>query len=192
MMTLRVTAAVAVLIAACGCASTRAVPRPFPTPEQPESPEAPAEPSRAPAVPDTPPASTFVDGSAITATALDLRGAPYQAGGTDPTGFDCSGFVQYVFARHGINVPREVKDLYRAGRGVDETRIAPGDLLFFTTVAPGPSHVGIAIGADEFIHAPSTHGVVRVERLSSEYWGLRFLGARRVADPVRTAALRRP
>ena len=59
--------------------------------------------------------------------------------------------------------------------------IAPGDLMFFTTVAPGASHVGISLGGDEFVHAPSSVGVVRVERVSSTYWSQRFVGARRVS-----------
>jgi cell wall-associated NlpC family hydrolase len=58
--------------------------------------------------------------------------------------------------------------------------LQPGDLVFFSTTAPGPSHVGMSIGGDEFIHAPSTAGVVRVERLSGTYWAPRFVGARRI------------
>jgi len=69
--------------------------------------------------------------------------------------------------------------LYRAGRQVNGA-IEPGDLVFFSTVAPGASHVGIAIGGDEFVHAPSSTGEVRVERLGAAYWSTRFVGARRV------------
>ena len=58
--------------------------------------------------------------------------------------------------------------------------VVPGDLLFFTTVGPGPTHVAIAIGGDQFVHAPSSTGVVRVERLSTSYWSARYLGARRI------------
>ncbi len=116
----------------------------------------------------------------VTSTALSLRGAPYRNGGSDPTGFDCSGFVRYVFSQHGVTVPRTVTDQYRAGRQVDGQQLEPGDLVFFATVAPGASHVGIAIGGDEFVHAPSSTGEVRVERLSAPYWSTRFVGARRV------------
>jgi cell wall-associated NlpC family hydrolase len=63
---------------------------------------------------------------------------------------------------------------------VKPDEIEPGDLVFFSTTAPGPSHVGIAVGGEEFVHAPSSTGVVRVERLSSGYWSRRFLGIRRV------------
>jgi cell wall-associated NlpC family hydrolase len=116
----------------------------------------------------------------ITGTALGLRGTPYRDGGADPGGFDCSGFVQYVFAQHGVIVPRKVIEQFRAGRDVSSSQLEPGDLVFFTTVAPGASHVGIALGGDAFVHAPSTTGIVRVEHLQAPYWSTRFVGARRV------------
>ena len=68
----------------------------------------------------------------------------------------------------------------RVGHSIEASDLAPGDLIFFSTVAPGASHVGIAIGGDEFVHAPSGRGEVRVERLSAPYWARRFVGARRV------------
>jgi peptidoglycan endopeptidase LytE len=118
-------------------------------------------------------------GDAIAGTALSLRGVPYRNGGTDPTGFDCSGFVSYVFAQNGVAVPRTVTELYRAGSEVDSADLRAGDLVFFDTAGGGVSHVGISIGGDEFVHAPSTSGEVRTERLGSSYWTRRFLGARR-------------
>lgn len=121
------------------------------------------------------------DGYALVGTALALRGVPYQDGGTTPSGFDCSGFVQYVFSRYGLAMPREVRDQYRQGDEVDRDRLEPGDLVFFSTVSPGASHVGIALGGDQFVHAPSSAGVVRVEQLSTSYWAKRFVGARRIA-----------
>ena len=160
-----------------GCASTGATPRPFPTPNAAPGAAAGSAtplPSAAGALPG--PAS----GYSITGTALDLRGTPYRNGGSDPSGFDCSGFVQYVFAQHGVKMPRKVSDQYQAGKSVEASRLEPGDLVFFTTVAPGASHVGIAIGGDEFVHAPSSTGEVRVERMSAAYWATRFVGARRV------------
>lgn len=119
-------------------------------------------------------------GYEVTGIALSLRGTPYRNGGSDPAGFDCSGFVQYVFGESGISVPRTVSDQFRAGRKVDAPQLQAGDLVFFSTVSPGASHVGIVIGGDEFVHAPSGAGEVRVERLSSSYWSTRFVGARRV------------
>jgi cell wall-associated NlpC family hydrolase len=118
----------------------------------------------------------------IIATALALRGTQYRNGGSEPTGgFDCSGLVQWVFAQHGTAVPRETREQYAIGKKIDEDDVRPGDLVFFETVSKGPSHVGIALGGGEFVHAPSSRGVVRVESYEkSEYWSERWLGARRI------------
>lgn len=168
---------IAMTLVSGGCATTGATPRPFPTPvPTPVSPAVPAPASPAPAAP----AHSRDLGYGVAGTALNLRGAPYRNGGSDPSGFDCSGFVKYVFEQSGIAVPRTVGDLFRAGYSVESQRLEPGDLVFFTTVAPGASHVGIAIGGDEFVHAPSSSGIVRVERLSGSYWSTRFVGARRI------------
>ena len=78
-----------------------------------------------------------MDSYALTGTALALRGVPYRNGGSDPNGFDCSGFTQYVFEQHGVALPREVMEQYGKGEAVKPEDIAMGDLLFFTTVAPG-------------------------------------------------------
>jgi cell wall-associated NlpC family hydrolase len=128
--------------------------------------------------PKTPSASRVED-YPLVGTALELRGVPYRNGGTDRRGFDCSGFTQYVFAQHGLFLPRSVRDQYKTGIAIAVNELEPGDLLFFATTDTAPSHVAIAIGADEFVHAPSSAGVVRVERLSSTYWATRFLGGRR-------------
>jgi cell wall-associated NlpC family hydrolase len=121
-----------------------------------------------------------VDAYALVGTALALRGIPYRNGGIDRQGFDCSGFTQYVFAQHGVSLPRDVREQFRVGKSVKPEELSPGDIVFFATTDPGPSHVAIAIGGDEFVHAPSTTGVVRVEHLSSSYWSPRYLGARRL------------
>ena len=120
------------------------------------------------------------DGYALVGTALSLRGAPYRTGGNDPSGLDCSGFTQYVFRQYGIALPRDVREQYQFGKSVRPEELAAGDLLFFTTTDPGVSHVAIAVGGDEFVHAPSSSGVVRVEHLSSTYWAPRFVAAKRV------------
>ena len=170
-----VTAAAAAMT---GCASTGATPRPFPSPVPSTTSAAPA--AGTPASKASRPAAGHRGGYEVAGTALSLRGAPYRTGGSDPAGFDCSGFVRYVFGEYGLALPREVREQFRVGKSVGPDRLAPGDLVFFTTVAPGASHVGIAIGGGRFVHAPSEKGVVRVEALSTRYWAARFVGAKRV------------
>jgi cell wall-associated NlpC family hydrolase len=75
-----------------------------------------------------------------------------------------------------------VRDQWRAGQQVTPDRITPGDLVFFATNGTGASHVGIAIGGDQFVHAPSTSGVVRVERFTLPYWSQRYVGAKRITN----------
>lgn len=158
------------------CASTGAVPRPFPLPGG--APTTGGSPPRT----EVPwlPGRIAADGYSISSTALSLRGAPYRNGGGDPAGFDCSGLVKYVFEQHGVAMPREARKQFEVGKPVEPSSLEPGDLVFFTTVAPGASHVGILVGGDQFVHAPTSNGVVRVESLSSQYWSSRFVGAKRV------------
>jgi len=166
----------ALVVAACAaCASSGAVPRPFPgAPGEPKAPDGPGAPN-APRAPKL---------ASVAATALAYRGVPYRNGGSDPKGFDCSGLVQYVFAQHGITVPRGTRNQAKVGVGVRLARIEKGDLIFFATAAPGDaSHVGVAIGGDEFVHAPSSRGVVRVEKFSAPYWARRIVGVRRLTPP---------
>jgi cell wall-associated NlpC family hydrolase len=123
----------------------------------------------------------------VLATAVGLRGSRYQLGGTTPQGgFDCSGFVRYVFAQYRLEVPRTVAEQYRAGHEVARTHIGPGDLLFFSTTGPGATHVGIVVDpvAQTFVHAPGTGAVVRIERFDTAYWRSRMLAARRLPVPV--------
>lgn len=156
-----------------GCASTGVTPRPFPIPGGPS-------PSR-PLLTETPANESAADGRTLVDAALELRGIPYRNGGSDLRGFDCSGLTQYVFARHGRILPREVRDQFRVGEPIARDQILPGDLVFFSTTGPGPSHVAIAVSIDEFVHAPSSSGVVRIERIDSRYWMPRLVGIRRLA-----------
>ncbi len=117
---------------------------------------------------------------ALVQTALALQGTPYRNGGVDSSGFDCSGFVQYVFGQHGVALPRSVREQFQAGIAVPRDGVVPGDLVFFATTAAGASHVGIMVSGDAFVHAPSERGAVRVESLNGEYWARRYLGARRI------------
>jgi cell wall-associated NlpC family hydrolase len=164
----------ALALATAGCASSGAIPQPFPTPGGVKTPPRVTAPSPLPA--PAAPADTY----AIVGTALSLRGAPYRNGGSDPSGFDCSGFVWYVFNQHGIPLPRTVNEQFHRGLDVGQNTLEAGDLVFFETESRGPSHVGLVVGGDEFVHAPSSRGDVRVERISSRYWSARYVGARRV------------
>jgi cell wall-associated NlpC family hydrolase len=83
--------------------------------------------------------------------------------------------------RDSIAAAWSVAGQFQEGQPVPEDRLQPGDLVFFSTVAPGASHVGIAIGSDAFVHAPSERGEVRVEHLSTPYWSTRYVGARRIS-----------
>lgn len=121
------------------------------------------------------------------ATALQLMGAPYRDGGSTPRGFDCSGFVQYVFGVHGVRLPRTTGAQYDSTRRVSRQEAVAGDLVFFHTTARGASHVGILVDRERFIHAPSERGQVRIEPLSLPYWRERIVGFRRVLKPPTAA-----
>lgn len=182
----------ALSLMAGGCASTGAVPRPFPHPggqgaKGPGSTPGGALVGAPSGLESTPGTATPIVGDpaagigyAIAGTALALRGSPYRNGGMDPSGFDCSGFVWYVLAQHGIPIARTVVEQFHQGMDVPTDGLEPGDLLFFSTQASGASHVGMSIGGDQFVHAPSSRGIVRVERLSASYWSSRYVGAKRM------------
>lgn len=113
---------------------------------------------------------------------LNFLGVPYRMGGTSPlTGFDCSGFVGKVFADAlGFGMPRTAAEMAQMGEQVTLNELKPGDLVFFNTMRRTFSHVGIYLGNNQFVHAPSTGGVVRVEDMRISYWAARYDGARRV------------
>jgi cell wall-associated NlpC family hydrolase len=171
---LRLAALLLATLVAAGCASSGAVPKPFPGATTPGVPATELPPGIAEPSPANEP------GTLALVSALELRGVPYRNGGSDPNGFDCSGLVQWVFAQNGRALPREVREQYRVGREIDADDVRAGDLLFFDTGSRPASHVGIALDRETFVHAPSTNGVVRVERYTSSYWSRRYVGARRV------------
>lgn len=113
--------------------------------------------------------------------ALSLQGIPYRPGKESPEeGFDCSGFVRHVYARQGILLPRRVRDMAYQLPAVDKEARQPGDLVFFNTSGQPFSHVGIYVGGERFVHAPSPRtGHVMVSSLDLAYWRQRFLGVRR-------------
>jgi cell wall-associated NlpC family hydrolase len=116
--------------------------------------------------------------ASLTRSAMRFIGTPYVFGGTRASGFDCSGYVQHVYAMLGIHLPRTADAQFDAGRHIAAS-MKPGDLVFFHTYAPGVSHVGIYLGNNRFIHSSSSHGVA-ISSLHSVYWAPRYVGAKRV------------
>lgn len=115
----------------------------------------------------------------ILKTAFSMLGVPYMFGGMSPGGFDCSGFVCYVFGKAGISLPRMADSQYYALTHITRGNLQTGDLVFFETYCPGPSHVGIYVGDGKFIHASCSQGIT-VSEVFTGYWGARYLGAGRV------------
>jgi len=111
----------------------------------------------------------------VVGIAMRYLGVPYVWGGSTPRGFDCSGFVAYVFAQIGVSLPHSSYAMYGMGTPVSISQLQPGDLVFFT----GASHMGIYIGGGQFIHAPHTGDVVKISSLSG-YYSSNFAGARRL------------
>jgi cell wall-associated NlpC family hydrolase len=135
---------------------------------------APAPPTPAP----TPAPAPSAGGGHPEAASIAARylGVPYRWGGSTPAGFDCSGLVSYVYAQLGISLPHYTGAQWSATRPISRADLQPGDLVFFD----GLGHVGIYIGGDQFIHAPHTGDVVRVQSLSDSWYASHFDGARRV------------
>lgn len=113
--------------------------------------------------------------------ALAMQGKPYRHGGNTPAGFDCSGLVQYSYAQVGTRLPRSTEGLRDNSRSVAQRQLRPGDLLFFTQEGKRSSHVGLYLGDDRFVHAPSTGKKVSTASLNDPYWRRHFEGGRRVA-----------
>jgi peptidoglycan DL-endopeptidase CwlO len=111
----------------------------------------------------------------VVGIAMRYLGVPYVWGGSTPHGFDCSGFVAYVFAQIGVSLPHSSYAMYGMGTPVSISQLQPGDLVFFT----GASHMGIYIGGGQFIHSPHTGDVVKISSLSG-YYSSNFAGGRRV------------
>ena len=114
--------------------------------------------------------------------ALSLTGIKYKYGGNSPeTGFDCSGFVRYVFSQAtNLTLPPTARAISQLGKTVNKDELEPGDLVFFNTLKSAFSHVGIYIGDNKFIHAPRSGASVRVENMQQSYWSSRFNGAQRL------------
>ena len=114
--------------------------------------------------------------SRVVPLALALVGAPYRWGGADPRGFDCSGFVMYVYGRAGVSLPHGTVKQYRLGTPVARKELAPGDIVFFDRL----NHSGIYIGDGRFVHASKSGDAVKVARLDEAWFERRWVGARRL------------
>ena len=116
--------------------------------------------------------------------AMSLIGISYRWGGTKPaTGLDCSGFIQYVFRQAwGVNLPRTSSEMAKVGTPVNKSDLQPGDLVFFSRFGRRVGHVGMYIGNDKFIHAPSTGKKIQIANLNKPYYVKHYVGARRISE----------
>lgn len=114
--------------------------------------------------------------------AMKFLGTPYRYGGSSPSeGFDCSGLIQYSTKNTlNINIPRTAAQQSTFGKKIKVSELQAGDLVFFNTSSKPNSHSGIYLGNNNFVHAPSTGGVVRVDSLNNPYWNPRINMARRI------------
>ena len=122
-------------------------------------------------------------GVGVVEVALQYLGTPYEWGGTDANGFDCSGLIQFSYARFGIRLPRVSTAQLREGSRVDPApgALRPGDVLGFSATPGGKtSHVGLYVGDGDFIHSSSSG--VRISTLDSRYWQEHLVAARRIVD----------
>ncbi len=126
--------------------------------------------------------SVFEGAQNLVLNAMGFMGIPYRFGGASPeAGFDCSGFVQYVFRQAaGLVLPRSSFEQIRQGVVVARDELQVGDLVFFNTMRATASHVGIYIGENRFIHAPSRGKTVEIVDITNSYWQARYDGARRL------------
>ncbi|MDD3762093.1 MAG: C40 family peptidase [Nevskiales bacterium] len=117
---------------------------------------------------------------AVVLDALGQIGRPYRYGGADPSGFDCSGLVQYVFAQAGVQLPRTTRAQYRAGVPIETKALEPGDLLFYRFEKGPVDHVAIYLGDGQAVHAPASGRAVIVAAVDLPYWQRHFVTATRV------------
>lgn len=123
-------------------------------------------------------------GNEVVLYAMGLLDTGYRFGGKNPeAGLDCSGMVSYIYGQAaGLKVQGSAADIARSSRPIERNALRPGDLVFFNTLNRSLSHVGIYIGDTRFIHAPSTNGRVRIDRLSDSYYAQRYEAARTFFD----------
>lgn len=136
-------------------------------------------------IPPSTPVQTTSKAGAVVGTARALVGTPYRAGGLDPgTGFDCSGFIWWVYQQHGITLPRTTADQANSGIPVNGTTLQPADILVFRTGSGMHGlHTAVYTGNGAFVHSPKPGAVVREESLAIPYWSRNFIAARRIVTP---------
>lgn len=137
--------------------------------------------SKAKQVPESQPFLQRSQVNKLVATAKKYIGVPYKMGGTTPKAFDCSGYLQYVFAQHSMKLPRTADLQYKLGKSMPAGKLEAGDLVFFTTYEKGASHCGIYLGNGQFIHASSSKGV-RIDKLSDSYWKKAYYGGKHIVQ----------
>lgn len=133
-------------------------------------------------------ASSSVNSNHLVSAANNVMGTKYVRGGTTARGFDCSGFVGYVYKKVGVQLPRTSAGMYGAGNSVKKSNLKAGDLVFFNTSGRGVSHVGVYIGNGKFAHSSSSKGVSVAKLNDPYYWGSKYIGAKRVATVSQVAS----
>lgn len=127
-------------------------------------------------------AASSINSTQIVSTANNVMGTKYIWGGTTTKGFDCSGFIGYVYKKAGVTLPRTTAGMIKVGTSVSKKNLKAGDLVFFNTSGKGVSHAGIYIGNGKFAHSSSSKGVSVSKLNDPYYWGDKYMGAKRVAS----------
>lgn len=130
-------------------------------------------------------AASGIKSSQVISTANKVMGTKYVYGGTTTKGFDCSGFIGYVYKKNGVKLPRTSAAMYKTGTSVKKSKLQAGDLVFFNTSGKGVSHAGIYIGNGKFVHSSSSKGVSVAKINDPYYWGSKYIGAKRVAKVIK-------
>lgn len=125
-------------------------------------------------------ASSGINSKQLVSTVSSVMGTKYAYGGTTANGFDCSGFIGYVYEKSGVKLPRTSAAMAATGTSVAKENLQPGDLVFFNTSGKGVSHAGIYIGNGKFAHSSSSKGVSIAKLNDPYYWGSKYIGAKRI------------
>ena len=136
-------------------------------------------------------ASSGIHSKQVVSVANKVMGTKYVWGGTTTKGFDCSGFIGYVYKKVGKKLPRTTASMYKTGKSVSKKNLKAGDLVFFNTSGKGVSHAGIYIGNGKFAHSASSKGVSISKLNDPYYWGSKYIGAKRVANVSQVASAKK-